>query len=243
MDVIGWNLVTPPANTWTNNGGTGSWGNAFNWSVTSAAPNLLGTAVIFSAASSPTGIITLDGQQVVGSLQFNNGSGANGMTINSGTVGASLTLDNYQGAALITVTVGSHAINAPMLLNDPTNISVAPGAQLTLGGSVPNGSSSCPTRLTFFQAAARWFSLEHAEQLQRRHDDLGRHAEHRRRRLAGSKPARPGDERHLQRHRHAATPARAFRQRGPRPTAASRLPAARPRRSTPTATACSSSGR
>src|SRR5262249_1895231 len=85
MDVLGYNLATLPTFTWTNATGTASWTSAANWSPASGPPTLFSSTAIFAAAS-PVGTVTLDGGQMVGVLQFNNGTSNTGMIINPGTL-------------------------------------------------------------------------------------------------------------------------------------------------------------
>ena len=63
------------------------------------------------------------------------------MTITPGS-GGSLTLDNRSAAATVTVTAGSHAIDAPIALNSLANISLSPGCSLGIGGAIANGTSA-----------------------------------------------------------------------------------------------------
>ncbi len=85
-------VLTPtpgPPFTWTNTGGSGSWNGAANWSPAGGPPNLPGATGIFAAAS-PIGTVTLDGNQTVGFLQFNNGASGLGMIINAGSPAGTL---------------------------------------------------------------------------------------------------------------------------------------------------------
>ena len=91
-------------------------------------------------SSFPTGpaTVTLDAAQTVAQLTFSNSSG---VTITPGS-GGSLTLDNAGFPATVTVTTGSHSINAPILLNSPANITLSPSTSLAIGGAIANGTSA-----------------------------------------------------------------------------------------------------
>ncbi len=134
--------------TWTNAAVTGTWNSGGNWNPTGGPPNAAGNTAIF-ASTSPVGIVTLDANMTIGVMQFNNGTSSTGMTINSGSPsGSSLTLDNGPNPATVTVTVGSHTINAPINLNSPASFAISSGAGLTLGGIVANGTSTNGLMLT-----------------------------------------------------------------------------------------------
>jgi autotransporter-associated beta strand protein len=123
---------------WLNAGG-GTWGSDANWSNTS--PNMASaTANFFGAATAPA-TVTLDGAKTVGAIAFNN---ANGYTITPGT-GGTLTLDNGPGAAQVSATTGSHAVNAPLTLASNLTASVAAGASLSISGPVSGAKALTKT--------------------------------------------------------------------------------------------------
>jgi autotransporter-associated beta strand protein len=91
--------------------------------------------------------ITLDAPQTAGSLLLgNSGSTAAGYSLNAAG-GSTLTFDNVGGNAAISVAGGTHAINAPLALNDSVTVSVS-GA-LTIGGAIANGANG-PMGVTVF---------------------------------------------------------------------------------------------
>jgi hypothetical protein len=110
--------------TWTGNDGTASWNDYLNWtgglpSTTSAPfpllastnPNLpFQTTANFMGAIQANTTITLDGNQSITNLTFNN---ANSYTIAQGT-GGTLTITG--SGASIGVTTGSHFITAPLVI-------------------------------------------------------------------------------------------------------------------------------
>ena len=129
--------------TWTNAAASGSWSKAANWTPAGGPPNNVGDAAIF-AATSPTGTVTLDGNQTVALLQFNNGASGSGMTISAGSPAGTLTLDTgiAGSTATINVTAGLHTISAPVNLNQSVNINItttAAGTGLTISGPISDG--------------------------------------------------------------------------------------------------------
>ncbi len=121
-----------------------SWGNGGNWDQ-NIPPTLAGDTATFGP-SAPTGAaaITLDGNRSIGSLTFNN---SNGVTISQGS-GGTLTFDNSGSGATITVSNGSHTINAPVALNSSTTVSATPTTMLMMAGQVNDGTASNGLTLT-----------------------------------------------------------------------------------------------
>ncbi len=137
-------LLTPvpaPSFTWTNAGATGSWNSAANWSA-GGPPNAVARGAVF-AATSPVGTVTLDANYTVGVLQFDNGSSVSGMTISAGNPAGALTLDaGIPGSsATIILSAGQHTISAPVVLNQSANITISPGAGLTISGPISDGGA------------------------------------------------------------------------------------------------------
>ena len=116
-----WNGSASPDITWTN---------ASNWS--GSTPNSLGAVANFGITPTAPTTVSVDGAKTVGSIIFNN---SNAYTV-SGGAPDTITLDNGIAAGAIGVTAGSHAINAPILLNGPANIVPDAGTTLTLGGQI-----------------------------------------------------------------------------------------------------------
>jgi autotransporter-associated beta strand protein len=111
--------------------GSGSWSNSGNW--TSGVPNAVGAWAVFNASTTAAMTITLDSPQTVGNLVLgNSGSTSVGYTL-MGSGSNSLTLNNSGSGATITVTDGSHVIDAPVILAD--NLLVSGGGTLAFGNS------------------------------------------------------------------------------------------------------------
>ena len=131
LDVTLVNIVGP---FWASTTG-GSWSVAGNWSTNPVpAPNGAGSTANLLGALAASDTITLDVPVTIGTLNINNTA--------SYTIGAtggtnSLTLDNSGSGATITLLAGSHAIQAPVVLNSPTTVTVTDVTQsLTVGGSI-----------------------------------------------------------------------------------------------------------
>ncbi len=106
-----------PANSVWANAVSGSWSSTGNW-LGGVVPNAAGAGAVFNASTTAALTITLDSPQTVGTLQFgNSGSAHVGYTL-SGSGSNYLTLNNSGSGATITVTGGSQAIDAPIVLAD-----------------------------------------------------------------------------------------------------------------------------
>ncbi len=135
--VADYNDVTAASTAQWNISSGGSWNVPADWS-TGAIPD--GQASVANFLSSPTGInaaatITLDGNQTVGKITFNN---PQGYTISPGA-GGILTIDDTGDSTvnpLINVVAGSHTISAALSLANGVTISSASGSGLTLSNSV-----------------------------------------------------------------------------------------------------------
>jgi autotransporter-associated beta strand protein len=132
--------VTPE--TWNTSAG-GSWAAAGSW-FPSGAPNSVGATAEFlpnvgnTATIANGGVVTLDGNETVGTLIFQN---SNSFTISAGTSVPSSVLHIQAvgtGSGTITDSVGSHTITAPVSLDSAvTNVTVSTaGTSLTFGGAV-----------------------------------------------------------------------------------------------------------
>ena len=111
--------------------GSGGWLSGSNWQ-SGIIPNAIGATANFGASATAASTVTVSGAGVTaGTVRFNNA--ANAYTI-GGT--SALTLDVASGSAALTVQAGSHAINAPLVLNDSTVASVVTGQTLTVGGAL-----------------------------------------------------------------------------------------------------------
>ena len=123
--VIDYTLIA----SWANDA-DGDWSVPGNWS-TGIVPSDIGAAAKLGAAITQPRTIMLDVPVTLGSLRFDS---ASPYTI-AGT--NALTLDATVGSAAVSVSDGSHAITAPVVLIDPTTIDVAPAQSvLTLTGSI-----------------------------------------------------------------------------------------------------------
>ncbi len=117
--------------TWAVNS-SGDWNGALNW--VGPVPNGAGaTAQFFGAISSARTVFT-DVPVTLGNLQFNNAN-----TYNLNGAGA-LTMQVTSGSATINVAAGSQKINLPLTIASDTNVSVAGGANLTMGNPVTIGA-------------------------------------------------------------------------------------------------------
>ena len=101
----------------------GTWSQPGNW--TSGVPNAVGAGTTFNVSTTAAVTITLDMPVTIGSLQFGNSRSVGAGYTLSGTGANTLTLNNSGSAAAITVTNGTHAINAPVILAD--NLTVITG--------------------------------------------------------------------------------------------------------------------
>ena len=119
--------------TWTDGNADQNWSNAGNWS--GGVPHLAGDTATFNSAGGSA--VTLDANETVGGITFNNSSS----DVISG--GNTLTLDASGSGATVTVSDGTaNAINTSVALNDNATIIANSGKSLTLGGTVANSSGS-----------------------------------------------------------------------------------------------------
>jgi autotransporter-associated beta strand protein len=129
---------------WITDGG-GSWTQAVNWSASpGTTPNSPGsTATLAGAAATHANLnrtVTLDGTETVGTLIVASPNGES-YTINQGS-GGSLVFDGAGSEAALTISSGTHTINAPMVLNSGLDVTVSSGATVSLNGNISNGSVS-----------------------------------------------------------------------------------------------------
>ena len=126
-----------PLNTWTDGDSTGNWSDALNWSLGVAPQNPGDTADLGTGA----GPVTLDANEAVGLLIFNN---AASYTISGANT---LTLNNSGNGALVSVSAGNaNTIGTPVSLGDTATLAVGGGDSLTLSGTIANAST--PETLT-----------------------------------------------------------------------------------------------
>src|SRR3954465_13673845 len=87
------------AATWTNASGNSSWNTAANWDA--AVPNAVDAIANFTLDITSDTIVTLDGSNTVGTLNFADLISSNNWTLNPGTPASSqLTLDVSTGSAI-----------------------------------------------------------------------------------------------------------------------------------------------
>ena len=129
---------------------SGSWADGTKWNTNPTVPNGLGQAAALNAATASPLTVTLDSPQTVGTLLLGNsgdapaGGGTTGYTLAAGTSGT-LTLDNAGSAAQITVTDGTHAISAPVILADGLVVTPSSGATLAISGNISQMAASALT--------------------------------------------------------------------------------------------------
>ncbi len=134
--------VAPPVSTWAQTGG-GSWSTSGNWTP-AVVPNGPGWEAVMGSALTVSSTITLDGDQTVSLLVFNNSGAA--YTIAAGS-GGTLTLDyasNPAGSQLL-VLAGSHSITAAVTIaGGSLTISESNGSSLLIAGNIngDNGAES-----------------------------------------------------------------------------------------------------
>jgi SdrD B-like domain len=123
-------VIGSTVSAWAIDGG-GSWSNSADWSA--GIPSQPADVANFTLSLSQPSTVTLDGSYTVGSLVFNS---SQPYTIAPGS-GGSLTLEQESGTAEINVESGNDVIDAPLILNSNTFVSLpAAGDTLTLAGGI-----------------------------------------------------------------------------------------------------------
>jgi uncharacterized lipoprotein YddW (UPF0748 family) len=138
LDDVFYDAAAVAPNQWTLDS-NGAWAFAGNW--TGPVPNGVGaTANLLRRGTAPR-TLTLGAATTLGSLTLDN-------SFTYTIAGPSaLTLDVASGSASVNVVNrGSHVISAPIVFNDPTNISVDVGSTLTFSGSLNNSSGRTLTK-------------------------------------------------------------------------------------------------
>ncbi len=124
--------------------GNGSWKVGTNWTSSPTYPNTAGSTASFGGAAATdlnlSRTVTLDQNETVGTVIFASPNGES-YNISQGTSGT-LILDNAGSGTGITVSSGTHAINAPVALNSALDINLATGSSLSIGGAIANGTST-----------------------------------------------------------------------------------------------------
>lgn len=107
----------------------GTWTNAGNW--LNGVPNAIGATAKFGPIITALRTVTVDSPKTVGTVQFNN---ANDYTVAGASI---LSLNATTGNAGIEILAGSHAITAPLSLDDSLDLTLASAANtLTLTGNI-----------------------------------------------------------------------------------------------------------
>ena len=162
----------PGSAEWTSNTG-GSWDSGTDWTAASNAsvadPGLrevAGDTVVFDTSSPVT--VSLDSASPsVAGVSF---TGSGGDEIAQGS-GGTLQLDNGGSPATVSVIAGTtDTISAPVALQSDAVLTPGTGSQLNVSGNISGTGQSLSVN------GAGTVVLGGAEQLQRRHDGLGRHA-------------------------------------------------------------------
>jgi autotransporter-associated beta strand protein len=117
--------------TWTDADTTGVWSDAANWSGTGTLPpQAAGDLATFGTGAGP---VTLDANEIVGGITFNN---AASYTISTST-GKVLKLDNRGDGVVINATAGTaNKITTAVSLNDAVTTRVNTGDSLALTGNI-----------------------------------------------------------------------------------------------------------
>lgn len=112
-----------------------SWATAANWSG-GVVPSITGDTANFNSALAGPQAVTVDGQQHVGTLILNPTT-AFAYSLNQGTAGSTLYLDNGASAASIQNLAQNNLIAAPInLVSSNTNVTVGGASNLTLTGVI-----------------------------------------------------------------------------------------------------------
>jgi autotransporter-associated beta strand protein/uncharacterized repeat protein (TIGR03803 family) len=130
-----------PLNTWARSGG-GSWNAASNW-TSGTIPNGAGLQATLGTSLTSSSTITLDVNQSVGLLTFNNGAAS--YTLSPGS-GGTLTLNNAGSApSQVVVLAGTHSITAPVVIaGGNLTLTESSSARLAIAGNISddNGAES-----------------------------------------------------------------------------------------------------
>ena len=121
-------------------GGTFQWSTPSNWQG-GVVPGVADDAALFgTAVGSGVATVLLDADRHMSSLTFSPASG--GGYVLSGSGGYSLYLASGGNPASISVTSGSNAINAPVVVGDRLNVAAAVGTSLTIFGPISESGGS-----------------------------------------------------------------------------------------------------
>lgn len=131
--------IANTAMVWAAAGG-GSWGAESNWNLWTVPSGARLQAVLGSSTTAPC-TITLDGNQTLGSLTFNNGTAAYSLSAGSG---GTLILNNSGGTgSQILVLAGSHSITSPLeIAGGNLTVTESGGGQLVISGNISDDNDS-----------------------------------------------------------------------------------------------------
>jgi hypothetical protein len=110
--------------------GDGSWGDSANWD--GGVPNNPAAFANFLGAITAPRTVTLDGDRIVGRVNFDN---ANKYTIAPGSGGA-LTIGSPVNAGQINLNAATHEISARVIFGGDTDVTVPQGGRLILSGGL-----------------------------------------------------------------------------------------------------------
>ncbi len=137
IDLVVTNSSYTAANsTWALSGG-GTWNSTASWTP-AVIPTISGDAATFGASIGNTNAtVTLDANQHVGSLTFNN-SGTGVYTLANGSSGTNtLYLDNGASSASVTNSTNNNVISAPVnFYSSNSNFNIAEGTTLSMSGAI-----------------------------------------------------------------------------------------------------------
>lgn len=120
------------------------WNNSANW-LNGVVGGLQGDTINFNNGDSSAGVVyvNLNGQQHVGTLNFNN-TGSDSFSIGAGTnpnVTPALYLDNGSSTATVVNSVNNNTITGPVVLFSNAAVSAASGTTLTFSGVISGASN------------------------------------------------------------------------------------------------------
>jgi autotransporter-associated beta strand protein len=129
-DLADWGVVVVATSYHWASASSGNWSTSADW--TYAVPNSTGGSAVINAPTTSQITITLDEPVTLGSLLLGNSAGSTvGYTISGGGTNT-LTFNNSGSGATITVTDGSHQINAPVVLSDNLVVTTSGATHWTL---------------------------------------------------------------------------------------------------------------
>ena len=131
--------LAPAATAWNGSGG-GSWNTPSNWTL-GTVPAGVGVQAVLGASATTSATITLDGNQTVGSLTFNNTAS---YTLAPGS-GGTLTLNNSGGTgkSQLLVLAGSHTISAPVTIaGGNLTVTESSGSSLLISGNINDDNNA-----------------------------------------------------------------------------------------------------